>query len=388
MLDHEYGLLVERLAEKRGSTTRFFAFADTVAARSYSRREETHGWMGIRFQTHPGAEPSDILMHVIMWDRDNLQQQEALGILGVNLVHGALYDFESAEGIIADLLDNLTIERIEVDMIEFRGPAFVGVDNRILALQLVEKGLTNAAMFRTDGRIVQPGDLLYKKCVLVERGSFRPVTNVTVDMIRHAQAQFIQEPNVNSADVVVLMEMTLKNLSSEGKINHQDFLDRVDLLRTLGHPVLISNYGEFHRLASYLFRFTKCPIGLVMGIPTLKELFEEKYYADLSGGILESFGRMFKNELKLYVYPYRDPKSAAVITAGNLRVAPHLRHLYMYLVENHFIQGMRDVSEASMDVFSRDVLKVLQSGESGWEDKVPPQVAQLIKERKLLGFKG
>ncbi len=344
--------------------------------------------MGIRFQTHPGAEPSDILMHVIMWDRDNLQQQEALGILGVNLVHGALYDFESAEGIIADLLDNLTIERIEVDMIEFRGPAFVGVDNRILALQLVEKGLTNAAMFRTDGRIVQPGDLLYKKCVLVERGSFRPVTNVTVDMIRHAQAQFIQEPNVNSEDVVVLMEMTLKNLSSEGKINHQDFLDRVDLLRTLGHPVLISNYGEFHRLASYLFRFTKCPIGLVMGIPTLKELFEEKYYADLSGGILESFGRMFKNELKLYVYPYRDPRSSSVITAGNLRVAPHLRHLYMYLVENHFIQGMRDISEASLDVFSRDVLKVLQSGESGWEDKVPPQVAQLIKERKLLGFKG
>jgi len=387
MLDHEYGLLVERLAEKRGGTTRFFAFADTVAARSYSRREETHGWMGIRFQTHPGAAPSEILMHVIMWDRDNLQQQEALGILGVNLVHGALYHFDSAERVVSDLLDNLTIERIEVDMIEFRGPAFEKVDNRLLALQLVEKGLTNAAMFRPDGRIVQPGDLLYKKCVLVERGSFRPVTNVTVDMLRHAQAQFIQEPNVKPEDVVILMEMTLKNLGSEGKIDHQDFLDRVDLLRTLGHPVLISNYGEFHRLSSYLFRFTKCPIGLVMGLPTLRELFEEKYYTDLSGGILESFGRMFKNELKLYVFPYRDPKSGSVITAGNLRVAPHLRHLYMYLIENHFIQGMRDVSDAALDVFSRDVLKVLQGGEPGWEDKVPAQVAQLIKERRLLGYR-
>ena len=262
------------------------------------------------------------------------------------------------------------------------------MDNRLLALQLVEKGLTNAAMFRPDGRLVQPGDMLYKKCVLVERGSFRPVTNVTVDMLRHAQAQFIQEPNVKSEDVVILMEMTLKNLSAEGTINHQDFLDRVDLLRTLGNPVLISKYGEFHRLASYLFRFTKCPIGLVMGIPTLKELFEEKYYADLSGGILESFGRMFKNDLKLYVYPYRAAGTASVITAGNLRVAPHLRHLYMYLVENHFIQGMRDISDASLDVFSRDVLKQLQGGESGWEEKVPTQVAQLIKERKLLGFKG
>jgi hypothetical protein len=221
----------------------------------------------------------------------------------------------------------------------------------------------------------------------VERGSFRPVTNVTVDMLRHAQAQFIQEPNVKPEDVVILMEMTLKNLGSEGKIDHRDFLDRVDLLRTLGHPVLISNYGEFHRLSSYLFRFTKCPIGLVMGLPTLRELFEEKYYTDLSGGILESFGRMFKNELKLYVFPYRDPKSGAVITAGNLRVAPHLRHLYMYLIENHFIQGMRDVSDAALDVFSRDVLKLLQGGEPGWEDKVPAQVAQLIKERRLLGYR-
>lgn len=387
MLDHEYGLLVERLSEKRGANTRFFAFADTVAARSYSRRDETHGWMGIRFQPHPGAEPSEILMHVIMWDRDNLQQQEALGILGVNLVHGALYDYERPQRVVEDLLDCLSIDRIEVDMIEFRGPLFEGVDNRLLALQLVEKGLTNAAMFRPDGRLVQPGDMLYKKCVLVERGSFRPVTNVTVDMLRHAQAQFIQEPNVKPEDLMVVMEMTLKNLSAEGKIDHQDFLDRVDLLRTLGHPVLISNYGEFHRLSSYLFRFTKCPIGLVMGIPTLKELFEEKYYADLSGGILESFGRMFKNELKLYVYPYRDPKSAAVITAGNLRVAPHLRHLYMYLVENHFIQGMRDVNEQTMDVFSRDILKMLQAGEPGWEAKVPAAVAQLIKERRLLGYK-
>jgi len=388
MLDHEYGLLVERLAEKRGATTRFFAFADTVAARSYSRRDETHGWMGMRFQTQPGGEPSQILLHVIMWDRDPLQQQEALGVLGVNLVYGALHHFERPETVVSDLLDNLSIERIEVDMIEFHGPAFEGVDNRLLALQLVEKGLTNAALFRPDGKLVQPGDMLYKKCVLVERGSFRPVTRVTVDMLRHAQAQFVQEPNVNGSDLVVLMEMALKNLSSEGRIDHRDFLDRVDLLRTLGHPVLITNYGEFHRLASYLFRFTKCPIGLVMGLPTLRELFEEKYYADLSGGILESFGRMFKSDLKLYIYPFRDPATGAVITAGNLRVAPHLRHLYLYLTENHFIQGMRDVNEESMNIYSRDVLKMLQSGEPGWEEKVPPQVAQLIKERRLLGYKG
>ncbi|MFM8356936.1 MAG: TonB-dependent receptor, partial [Verrucomicrobiota bacterium] len=278
MLEHEYGLLVERLKAQRGEKTRFFAFADTVAARSYSRRDETHGWMGIRFQTAPDAEPSDILIHVIMWDRENLQQQEALGILGVNLLHGALYDHAQPHEIVNDLLDNLTPERIEVDMIELRGPAFPGVDNRLLALQLVAKGLSSAALFRPDGRLVQPGDTFHKKCVLVERGSFRPVTRLTGDMLRCARAQFIQEPNVSGDDLVVLLEMTLKNLSAEGKIDHRDYLDRVDMLATLGHPVLISNHGEFHRLASYFFRYTKRPIGLVMGLPTLRELFEEKYY--------------------------------------------------------------------------------------------------------------
>jgi hypothetical protein len=252
----------------------------------------------------------------------------------------------------------------------------------------VEKGLTNAAMFMPDGRIVQPADALYKKSILVERGSFRPVTNVTVDMLRYAQAQFIQEPNVDGKNLVVLMEMTLKNLSAEGRIDHQDFLDRVDMLTTLGHPVLISNHGEFHRLAAYLHRFTKNPIGFVMGIPTLKELFEERYYSELAGGILESFGRMFKNDLKLFVYPFKDPESGAIITSGNLRVAPHLRHLYLFLMENFFIQGLRDVNEANMSVLSRNVLKMLQNNEPGWEPMVPNEVATLIKQRHLLGYKG
>lgn len=387
MLDHEYPLLVERLKDKRGETTKFFAFANTVAAKSFQRKDETHGWMGIRFQNEPGAEPNDILIHHVMWDRDNLQQAEAIGALGVNLIHAAMYLHWQPEAIVNALLDNLSIDRIEVDMIEFRGPEFTSVDNRLLALQLVEKGLTNAAMFMPDGRIVQPADALYKKSILVERGSFRPVTKVTVDMLNYAQAQFIQEPNVDGRNLVVLMEMTLKNLSTEGKIDHQDFLDRVDMLSTLGNPVLISNYGEFHRLAAYLHRFTKNPVGFVMGIPTLKELFEERYYSELAGGILESFGRMFKNDLKLYVYPFKDPASGAVITAGNLRVAPHLRHLYLYLMENFFIQPMRDVNEANMSILSRSVLKMLQNNEPGWEEMVPEQVACLIKQRNLLGVK-
>ncbi len=388
MLGHEYTLLVERLAAKRGGDTRFFVFANTVTARGYKRRDETHGWMGIRFQTAPGSPPSDVVLHVRMWDRENFQQQEALGILGVNLIHSALYLHWHPEAVVNALLDNLSIDRIEVDMIRFQGPAFSRVDNRLLALQLVEKGLTNAAMFLPGGDLVQPADALHKKCILVERGSFRPVTKVTVDMLNSARAQFVQEPKVTGQEVMVLMEMTLKNLTSEGKINHQDFLDRVDMLGLLGHPVLISNYGEFHRLAAYLFRYTKMPVGFVMGVPTLRELFEEKYYEELEGGILESFGRMFRNDLKLYVYPLRDPGTSALITAGNLRVAPHLRHLYLYLTENHHIVGLRDIDPETLRIFSQDVLRMIQGREPGWEAMVPERVSALIKERQLLGYQG
>jgi hypothetical protein len=385
MLEHEYGLLVERLKEKRGATTRFFAFADTVVARSYSRLDDAHGWLGIRFQTEPGQEPSQIIVHVRLWDKENLPEQEALGILGVNLIHGAVYLHEDPSTLIASLVDNVGAARTEVDMIQFSGPAFAKVDNRLMALQLVQSGLTNAALFTSDGQVVQPADALYKKCIMVERGSFRPVTKITLDMLRCAQAQFVQEPKVQGEDVLTLMEMTLKNLTDGDKIDPQDFLDRVDILGALGKTVLISDFAEYHRLAAYFFRYTKKMIGIAMGVPTLKEIFDEKYYADLSGGILESFGRMFKNDLKLYVYPLLESKTGALISASNLRVAPNLRHLHAYLVENRLIEGLRDYDESALPIFSRDVLHKIRSGDKSWETMVPPQVAKIIRERKLFG---
>jgi hypothetical protein len=388
MLEYEYCLQLERLGAKRGETTKFFVFADTVAARGYRNRDESHGWMGIRFQTQPGAEPSEIIIHVRMLDRENLQQQEALGIMGVNLVYGALYFFERPVQLINSLLDSLTRERVEVDMIKFSGAAFQHIDNRLMALQLVESGLANSAMFTADGEVVQAAEVLYKKAILVERGSFRPVTRTTLDMLNCAQAQFIQEPGAQGQEIVVLMEMTMKNLTTESGIDQKDFLDRVDILCKLGRPVLISSYGEYYRLAQYLFRYTKNMIGIVMGIPSLREIFEEKYYADLEGGILESFGRLFKNALKLYVYPFQDGTTGAIITANNLRVAPHLQHLYAYLAENHFIQAIKDFNECYLPIFSRDVLARIKQGDPGWEIMVPPQVASIIKERKLFGYPG
>ena len=387
MLDHEYGLLIERLNNQRGNRTRFFVFADTVATRSYSRKEDGHGWLGIRYEIEPEGPPSDITIHVRLIDDEPDKQQEALGIVGVNLVHGALFQRAEPALLVKSLIDNLTGDRVEVDMIEFSGPAFSTVDNRLMSLELVREGLTDAAMFGANGQVIQPADALHKKCVLIERGSFRPATNVTVDMLRCAHAQFIQEPGTQGEEVLVLFEMTLRNLTEAGSINTQDFLDRADILATLGKTVLVSNYAEHHRLAQYLFRHTKKLIGLVMGVPTLRELFDERYYTDLEGGILESFGRLFKNDLKIYAYPLLDSKSNGLITAGNLRVAPHLRHLYAYLLENRLIESLRDVDERCLPIYSRDVLDKLRRGDSSWEAMAPPAVGDLIKRRGLLGYR-
>ncbi len=390
MLDHEYGLLVERLNARRGEGTRFFAFADTVAAHSFKHRLDGHGWLGVRFQTHPRQPPSQIVLHVRMWDKENVQQQEALGILGVNLIHGALYTWETPAVLLDALVEDVTAARVEVDMIEFQGPAFEGIDNRLMALRLVQDGLTNAAMFTADGRVIQPADALYKKAVLVERGKFHPVTRADMDMLHSAHERFVQEAQVQGESVITLLEMTLNSLTNgDGKsIDPHDFLERVDTLGTLGQTVLISNYGEYHRLAAYLFRYTHKMVGLAMRAASLKAVFDEKYYADLAGGILESFGRLFKNDLKIYVYPLQDPESGERIGAETLQVAPNLKHLYAYLLENDYIEGLEDVDPDCLSISGRAVLECIRDGNPNWERMVPEPAAALIKARGLFGYRG
>ncbi len=386
MLEHEYGLTTERLAAKRGENTRFFVFADTVAAKSYTRTDNWHGWMGIRFQGRPGDAPSQIVLHVSLLDRESTLQQEAVGILGVNLIHAALYEAAPAD-LLARLLDSLSHERIEVDLVNFSGPAFARVDNRLMSLELVHCGLTDAAMFTAEGKVVQPAEAFYKRPILVLRGRFRPVTNHTVNMLNCALNQFEKEPANQGEQPLVVTEMTLRHLQEgDAPINDRDYLDRVNLLRTLGRPVLITNFGEFYRLAQYLQRHTGKLIGLAVGISTLREIFEEKYYIHLAGGILESFGRMFKNDLKLYVYPLLDPVAGTTATVADFRVAPRLQHLYNYLVNNGHIQPICDYKPEFLSVFSRDVYRKLHEGDPTWVHDVPPNVALLICQRHLMGY--
>lgn len=386
MLDHEFKLLIERLDAKFGSERLFFVFADTVAARSFKSRNESHGWLGVRFQTETRSDPSQIIIHVRLLDETNVDQQEALGIMGVNLLYGAFYH-EEPERIIASLQENLADGRMQVDMIKFSGPAFRQIDNRLMSLQLVSQGLTDAVMFTADGESVQPTDILYKKAILVERGSFRPVTHATHDMLNGARTQFLKQCDCGEADVVVLMEMTLQNLLTEGQLNHADFLARVDLLAALGRNVLVSKFGEYYRLAGYLARYTNRMIGLVMGVPSLLEIFNEHYYLNLEGGILEALGRMFKAGLKLYVYPMVDEQTGQLVTATQTRVASNLRSLFRYLVENQFIQEITVYQRDYLRIHPSDVLHKLQSGDLGWEQLVPPEVAAIIKTRGLFGYR-
>jgi hypothetical protein len=386
MLDHEYNLLIERLDQKFGAEKMFFVFADTVAARSFKHRSESHGWLGIRFQSGPRGEPNEIIIHVRLLDATHVEQQEALGVIGVNLLHGAFYE-RRAERLIASLQENLPTDRIEVDMIKFSGPLFQNVDNRLMSLQLVSQGLTDAVMFKADGETVQPTEVFYKKAILVERGNFRPVTYATNDMLDGAQRVFLKHCDCTEDDIVVLMEMTLENLLADGRVDHADFLARVDILRALGRTVLISRFGEYYRLAAYLFRYTNRAIGLVMGVPSLIEILNEKYYTNLEGGILEALGRMFKGGLKLYVYPSIDEASGKVTTATEVAVAPNLRSLFRYLIDNQYVQEIADYHPEYLRIHPPDVLAKLRSGDSRWEQMVPPEVAHIIKKHEFFGYR-
>ena len=386
MLDHEYDLLLERLERKLGSEKTFFVFADTVAARSFKQHNESHGWLGVRFQKEPRGEPSQIIIHVRMLDKANVDQQEALGVIGVNLLYGAFYQ-PQPERLISSLQENLAPGRIQVDLIKFSGPAFAGIDNRLMSLQLVSQSLTDAVMFTADGEMVQPSDILHKKAILIERGSFRPVTRATNDMLEGARRQFLKETGCLEKDLVVLMEMTLENLLSEGQLDHADFLERVDILGALGRTVLISKFGEYYRLAGYLSRYTNRTIGLVMGVPSLLEIFDEKYYLNLEGGILEALGRMFKQGLKLYVYPIMDEKTGEILTAKHVEVAPNLRSLFQYLIDNRHIEEIADYRKDFLGIYPPSVLAKLKAGDKSWEEMVPPEVAQIIKGREFFGFR-
>ena len=380
MLDHEMSLLTERLGPKRGSNTRFFAFADTVATHSSEEESaKSHGWMGIRFQATPGGPLNDIILHVRLWDRFRLQQQEALGVLGVNLLHMAFFPPDDPKKRVSMLLENLNTQRIEVNMIRFTGDNHQHLDNRLMSLELVKQGLTEAVMFGPKGEVQHVFDELYGKPLLVQRGTYRPVTNVNAEIMKLGQQQ------MQVSDPTLLFEITMSNLMVKGAVDAQDFLDRVDVLSTLGHRVLISNFDLFYQLKFFLRQATQEPIAIVLGASHLAKLFDESYYAKLRGGILEGFSRLFDQKTKLLVYPFKTENECR--TAATFHPNPNLEHLYQYFRKNEQIVDMTQCDDVNTSLHSHDVRTLLQAGDSKWEALVPKAAKDLIKKRRLFGAK-
>jgi len=387
MLTHEYALLLERLGASRGNDSSFFAFADT-AATCGPTRDRGEAWLGVRFQHAPHAEPSDILLHANLLDKVRRHEQEALGILGVNLIHGAYFLRNDPTQLMDALLDDLPYQRVEIDLIRFFGPAFPDVDNRVMSLRLVEHGLTDAVMFTADGEVVQPSEVLYRKPVLVERGQFRPLTHLTLDILERALEQFLEDPDLHGEEPVVLMEMTVGGLGGEAAIEETDFLARVDTLRTVGKTVLISKFGRYFRLVEYLSRYTQNKVGVAVGIPSVQQIAEERFYEDLAGGVLEAAGRLFRRNVRLYVYPALDPMTGQLITADSIDVPQESRALHTLLQQRESFVAIRNYNPDFLRIQPGDVLAQLQSGDPAWEAAVPPDVTAAIKREKLFGWTG
>lgn len=387
ILEYEYQLIEDRLDRKDHPTKHFFAFGNTVATINYHKTVQGHGWFGLKFQTAADQKPNEVILHARLHESDALLQQQTVGTLGVNLIYGCMFFHKRPKELLLSLYDNLEREVVEIDMIQMNGPDFEEVDNRLLSLQLVKNGMTDAVIFSPDGKNLQAADILYKKNILAIRGSFRPVTKVSIDMIAQGLKEFKKEANVAEKDIQVLFEITLNNLSADGDIDEEDFLDRADVLCSIGQTVLISNYQKYYKLVEFFSRHTKKRMAVIMGASTLTQVFDEKYYRDLNGGILEAFGILFSRDLKIYLYPWYMADTKVLWNSESTPIPPRLKPLYDYLTFNKRIIDIHYDPDV-LGIFSKEALELIKSGDPGWEAMVPDFVDRIIKDKCLFGFCG
>jgi len=386
MLDHEMRLLENRIPEDKQENKLFFTLANTVATIDFAKKFKGHGWMGIRYQVFPKSAYNNITLHFRFNQTEAKLQQEVLGVVGVNLIYGAFYKYDDPKKLLRYLYDHIDKDALEIDTINFSGPVFESVDNRLMSLQLIKNGMTEAVMFDGSENNVLPARVLYKKNILALRGSFRPVTMVNVDMFQKSYDIFVQEPNVEEDKTVVVFEITLSNLMAQGELDEKDFMDRAKLLCSLGHTVMISNFKEYYRLVDYFSHYSKNQMALAMGVNNFLEIFKEDYYEDLSGGILEAFGKMFYNNLKVYLYPMEEKQSGKIINSNNLRLHPRMKEFYKFFKYNGKVVDIFDYEEKYLNIFSREILKKIKDKSEGWEEGLPSGIAEMIKDQHMFGY--
>ncbi len=387
MLELEMGHIENRISRDKHPDKLFFAYANTVATIDFAKKFKGHGWVGIKFQLDPTQkEYNEIVLHLRFKENDARLQQETLGILGTNLIYGAFYHHNKPKKLLKYLYDHIHKDQLEIDTINFAGPIFSDVDNRLISLQLVKNGMTDAIMFDPEGNNVLPARALYKKNILALRGSFRPVTKVNMDMFQKSHEMFLKENKVDKDKTQVIFEITLSNLKAEGEIDEQDFMDRADLLCSLGQTVMISNFQEYYKLVEYFSLYTKNRMAIALGVNNLIQIFDEKYYRDLSGGILEAFGKLFYKDLRVYLYPMKDAETGELITSDNLKVHPRMKELYKFFKYNGKVIDITNYDPEVLSIFSRTILQQIANGESGWDKMLPEGVADLIKDYRLFGY--
>ena len=388
MLSHEIDLIEERVPREKHPNRLFFAYANTVATIDFAKKFKGHGWVGIKYQVEPEGAFNEIVLHIRFHENEATLQQNTLGTLGVNLIYGAFYKFDEPKKLLRYLYDHIDQDKIEIDTINFSGPQFEKVDNRLMSLQLVKNGMTEAVMFGPDGNNILPASILYKKNILALRGSYRPVTKVNIDMYEKSLEIFKKEKRVDENNTIVIFEITLSNLRAEGEIDEEDFMSRAKLLCSLGHTVMISNFQEYYKLVEYFSAYTKKRMGLTLGVNNLIDIFDEKYYRHLSGGILEAFGKLFFKDLKVYLYPMLNPKTGEYTNSENLKVHPRIKELYKFFKYNGKVVDIEGFDKDNLNIFSREALKMIENKKEGWEKLLPAGVSEIIKQKKLFGYKG
>lgn len=388
MLDKEFIELDSVLEDEKKKTTSFFVFANTVETINYSKTNEGHGWLGLRFQLRPQSLPNEVILHLRLLENDTLLQQYTLGAIGVNLIYACFYLNKDPNIFLQSLMDYLSNDRLEIDMIQMTGPDMDYIDNRLLSLQLVKNSMTHAIMFDKSGKVHQPADMLYEKNVLAFRGSFRPITIVGTDMISSSFKIFKKDEDYKKGNTISLCEITLENLLSKGDFDERDFLNRVDLLNGIGQNVMVSNLPEYYQLVSFFSMFKIKKLRIVIGVPTFLRVLDKTYYTDLKGGILEAFGKLFTNKMKLYVYPSLEEGSKKLLTSKNIPLPEDLKLLYRYLVENRKIIDITDTDIDNLHIFPDKVLELMDNGDPHWEKMVPEDVAGFIKSKKMFGYSG
>lgn len=382
MLLHESNLMEVRLTKDEDQKRMYFSYANTVATIDFAKKFKGHGWVGIRFQNQANSKYNEIILHIQFKENDVKLQQQTLGILGVNLIYGAFYQYNDPKKLISCLYDHLDKDQLEIDTINFSGPIFEKVDNRLMSLFLVKNNMASAVMFNAAGKNILPANTIYRKNILILRGSFRPVTLVNMNMYQNSLKQFLEQNHISEDNTKVIFEMTLNNLLKEGELDEQDFIDRAELLSSLGQTVMISNFKEYYKVIDYLAQYSNEKIALTIGAKNLLDIFDSKYYTELKGGLFEALGRLFNRKLEIYVYPSKE--NGEIINSEKLKIREQkYQVLYNFFKNEKQIIDIEYYNEKNLSINSNDVLEKIKNNTSDWKSYLPESVGKIIEEKKL-----